>query len=159
MLVAILERFKQYSTGIPRLFFIVVRFLHNAIKEFTTAHFLRHEIKEFGFFKHVVQANNVGVLELLEHGNLVVQCRRVFGSQLGLSNDLDGKRQTRCLVRAFIDHTKGTRSQFGPQFVRFREFYALFGQVLNNCWISRLLLTHPLTLPKEDWKHNGVDND
>lgn len=48
------QRLKQNQAGIACLFFVVVTFLHDAIKEFAAAHFLSDEIVKLLFLKDIV---------------------------------------------------------------------------------------------------------
>jgi hypothetical protein len=62
VIVTKLQRLEQNETGITGFFFVVVRFLHNPVKQFTTVHAFRDQIVILLFVKHVIETNNVGML-------------------------------------------------------------------------------------------------
>jgi hypothetical protein len=114
VVVTKLQRLEQDETGITGFFFVVVRLLYNPIKQFTTVHTFCDQIVILLFVKHIVETNNVRMLEFAQYGNLVVQSRFVFGCQFSLGNNLDRVRAAQLFVRPFFDHAKGTGSELPP---------------------------------------------
>ena len=69
--VYVLHGFKQHHRGISGFLFVVVRLLHNAVKQFATHHFFRHQVVIVLFVKGIVQANDIGVIHFFEYVNFV----------------------------------------------------------------------------------------
>jgi hypothetical protein len=107
--------FKNNLADIASFLFVIVGLLNNPIKELSATHFFRHEVIVRGFVKDIIEADNVRMEEILENGDFILEGNFVFLSQLGLCDNLNGKRLAGLFVRSVLDDGKGAFSELTTQ--------------------------------------------
>ena len=111
-LVAVLNSFNDGAHRLGRVLFTVLALFNNAIEQFAAGHLLHDEVVVAGLLEEVVQADDVGVAELLEDGHLVEEGRGVLFGELGPVDALDGEHPVAvAAVVALPDGGEGTGTE------------------------------------------------
>jgi hypothetical protein len=104
---------------------------NNFIEEFPSVAEFSYQKNAVFVFVHFVQPHDVGVDQVFEDVNLVLQAHLLAVPHLVLVNDLYGALLARLLARTLLDSTEGALSQnVGVQLIKLREGSNLL--VLDN---------------------------
>jgi hypothetical protein len=102
---------EQDDARISSFLFVVIRLLHDAVKELAAHHLLRHKVVIFVFVKDIVEPDDVGMLHLLKNRNFIFKSYFIFLRELGFRHNLDCKGVAIDFVGAFLDDRKSTRAE------------------------------------------------
>ena len=90
-IVTVRQRLQQDAAHVPGLLLVIKALLHNSVKQLSAVHGLHDEVKHFGLFEKVVEADNVGAFsEVGQDSDLVDEGGRVFFRELFAVDALDG---------------------------------------------------------------------
>jgi hypothetical protein len=113
--MTISQSFEENLANITSFLLVIVRLLDDSIEQFTSTHFLSHEVVVLTFIKDIIQPDDVLVLKLFQNRNLVLQCVLIFLGQFSLGDNLDGKGIARLFMHPIFNDRKGPFTELHSQ--------------------------------------------
>lgn len=102
---------KQDYANISGFFFVVVTLLNNSVKQLSSHHLFGHQVIELSLIEHIVESNDVFVLQLLQDGDFVFEGDFILLRKLRFGDNLDRKRVMGLSVGSFLYDRESTFSQ------------------------------------------------